>query len=149
MAAEIKFQDGVIMMAPRSDEQGTKSPSDPAGMHQSLYVCVDGVSEHHDHAKAAGAGDITDAVHMFRATECARRQIRKATTGAAQHVKDIAPEDMEPSFSQVATKRPGIGDKGAGFVSAVTGDACFFYDESGHEDSRCPVACLPCGRARL
>ena len=43
--AEMKFKDGVVMMGPPCDEQGSKSPREPAGLNQRLYIYVDHVDE--------------------------------------------------------------------------------------------------------
>ena len=54
MHAEMKFKEGVIMMGPPCDEQGTKSPSKLSGINQRLYIYVDNVDEHYRRAKGAG-----------------------------------------------------------------------------------------------
>jgi len=41
----MKFKDGVVMMGPPCDEQGSKSPREPAGLNQRLYIYVDHVDE--------------------------------------------------------------------------------------------------------
>lgn len=100
MHAEMKFMDGVVMMGSPSDEQGTKSPSELSGINQSLYIYVDNVDEHYHKAKAAGAANITEPMDMFWGDRMYTvRDLEGHHWSFAQHVKDIAPEDMKPSFS--------------------------------------------------
>ena len=100
MHAEMQYKDGVVMMGPPSDEQGSKSPNELAGVNQSLYIYVDNVDEHYRHAKEAGATNITEPMDMFWGDRMYTVQdLEGHRWSFAQHVKDIAPEDMKPSFS--------------------------------------------------
>jgi uncharacterized glyoxalase superfamily protein PhnB len=100
MHAEMKFLDGVVMMGPPCNEQGTKSPGELLGVHQSLYIYVDNVDEHYHHAKDAGAANITEPMDMFWGDRMYTvKDIEGHHWSFAQHTKDIAPEDMKPSFS--------------------------------------------------
>jgi uncharacterized glyoxalase superfamily protein PhnB len=100
MHAEMKFKEGVIMMGPPCAEQGSKSPKELAGVNQSLYIYVDTVDEHYRHAKQAGATPISEPIDMFWGDRmCTVKDLEGHQWSFAQHVKDIAPEDMQPSFS--------------------------------------------------
>ena len=66
MHAEMRFKDGIVMMGPPNDEQGSKSPSELAGVNQSLYIYVDNVDEHYRHAKETGAVKSRVAVAPLR-----------------------------------------------------------------------------------
>ncbi len=98
MHAEMQLGDGVIMMGPPSDERATRSPRDGAGVTQSLYVYVDDVDAHFERAKASGAEITQEPEDMFwgdrlyNALDCEGHH-----WGFAQHVKEVAPEDMKPT----------------------------------------------------
>lgn len=99
MHAEMKYMDGVIMMGPPCDEQNTKSPKDLSGINQSLYIYVDDVDEHFLNAKGSGAMQITEPVDMFWGDRMYTIQDPEGHHWAfAQHIEDIAPEDMKPIF---------------------------------------------------
>jgi len=100
MHAEMKFKDGVVMMGPPCDAQGSKSPSQLAGVNQSLYVYVDNVDEHFRHTKEAGAANVTEPMDMFWGDRMYTvKDLEGHQWSFAQHVKDIGPEDMKPTFS--------------------------------------------------
>ncbi len=100
MHAEMKFKDGIIMMGVPCDEQESKSPRQLAGVNQSLYIYVDNIQEHYRHAKAAGATNITEPMDRFWGDRMYTVQdLEGHQWSFAQHVKDIAPEDMKPSSS--------------------------------------------------
>jgi len=97
MHAEMTFHDGVFMMGPCNDEMGSKSPADLPGVHQSLYIYVDNVDAHFSHAKEAGAGKLTEPVDMFWGDRMYTAHDPEGHVWSfAQHVKDVAPEDMKP-----------------------------------------------------
>ena len=65
MHAEMTLSDGVIMMGPPSDEQGSKSPKDLGAVNQSLFVYVDDLQAHYERAKGSGAKIVMEPVEMF------------------------------------------------------------------------------------
>ena len=97
MHAEMQLRDAVIMMGPASDEQGSKSPADLPGVNQSLYVYVDDVNAHHQQAKKAGARIMSEPEDMFWGDRMYYAQdIEGHHWNFAQHVREVAPEDMKP-----------------------------------------------------
>ena len=97
MHAEMQLRDAVIMMGPVSDEVGSKSPSDLPGVNQSLYVYVDDVDAHYEQAKSAGARIMSEPEDMFWGDRMYYAQDCEGHHwNFAQHVKDVAPEDMKP-----------------------------------------------------
>ena len=95
--AEMQLGDAVIMLGPPSDEEKTRSPSDLPAVSQSLYVYVDDVDAHFANAKAQGATITLEPEdkfwgdRMYYAQDCEGHH-----WNFAQHVKDVAPEDMKP-----------------------------------------------------
>src|SRR5207253_1007634 len=55
MHSELVLEDGVIMVASSRAQPPRKSPRALGGISQSLYVFVDDVQAHFEHARAAGA----------------------------------------------------------------------------------------------
>ena len=100
MHAEMAFKDGVLMMGPANDDRGCRSPSTLPGVNQSLYLYVDDVDAHFKHAKASGAAKITEPMDTFWGDRMYTVQdLEGHQWSFAEHVKDIAPEDMQPTFS--------------------------------------------------
>lgn len=96
MHAEMVFEDGVIMMGPANEEQGSLSPIDISGTNQDLFIYVDDVDLHYQHAKLAGAEIIMEPEDAFWGDRIyAARDLEGHKWTFATHVKDIAPEDME------------------------------------------------------
>jgi uncharacterized glyoxalase superfamily protein PhnB len=84
--AEMELADGVVMLGRPGDDY--RNPEHLGAATQSLYVYVDDVDKHFRHAKQAeqfygdrryGAVDLEGHQWYF-----------------AQHVRDVAPEDMKP-----------------------------------------------------
>jgi uncharacterized glyoxalase superfamily protein PhnB len=97
--AEMKYKSGVIMLGV-PQEEGTASPATLKGATQSLYIYVNRVEEHYRHAKEAGAIGITEPMEMFWGDKMYTAQDPEGHRWSfAEHVKDIAPEDMKPDFS--------------------------------------------------
>ena len=93
--AEMRLEDGVIMMGhPGPDYQ---NPNRHGHVNATVYVYVDDVDKHFAVAKAAGAHILSEPADQFYGDR---------TYGAvdpeghqwsfAQHVRDVAPEDMHP-----------------------------------------------------
>ena len=95
--AEMQLKDAVIMLGPPSDERQTKSAADLPAVNQSLYIYVDNVDAHCQQARAAGATITSEPEDQFWGD-----RIYNARDGEghhwcfAQHVKEVAPEDMKP-----------------------------------------------------
>ncbi len=97
MHAEMELADAVIMMGPASDQRGTKSPKDLPAVNQSLYVYVDDVDKHFERARSAGARIMSEPEDMFWGDRIYYAQDCEGHHwNFAQHVKDVAPEDMRP-----------------------------------------------------
>ena len=93
--AEMELADGVIMLGhPGSDY---RSPKRLGNVTQHLYVYVDDVDKHFEHARGAGATILAEPEDQFYGD---RRYGVEDIEGHhwyfAQHVRDVAPEDMKP-----------------------------------------------------
>ena len=96
MHAELCYEEAVLMVADVFPELGFVAPSACPGAAQSTHLYVDDIDAHHDRAVAAGAEITRPLEDMFYGD---RTYSAKDCEGHfwhfAQHVKDIAPEDME------------------------------------------------------
>ena len=94
--AAMKFGDGVIMMG--YPGPGYKSPKRLGQATQQLYIYVEDVDTHFDRARKAGATILEEPEDKFYGD---RRYGASDPEGHqwyfAQHVRDVAPEDMKPS----------------------------------------------------
>jgi PhnB protein len=95
MHAEVECADGVVMLGcPSADYQ---NPSRLGQATQGLYVFVDDVDKHFEHAKASGATIVNEPEDQFYGD---RRYTTEDPEGHqwffATHVRDVAPEDMAP-----------------------------------------------------
>ncbi len=93
--AEFELADSVIMMgSPGPDYQ---NPKTSGHVSQLVYVYVDDVDSHFDRAKGAGATILAEPEDLFYGD---RRYWAEDMEGHhwnfAQHVRDVAPEDMKP-----------------------------------------------------
>jgi uncharacterized glyoxalase superfamily protein PhnB len=93
MHAEMEFADGVVMMGnPGPDYQ---SPAHIGHVTQQLYVYVDDVDKHFEHARDAGATIIAEPEDQFYGD---RRYGAEDLEGHhwyfAQHVRDVPAEDI-------------------------------------------------------
>jgi uncharacterized glyoxalase superfamily protein PhnB len=95
MHAEMELADGVIMMGRPGPDY--RNPKRVGGVTQSLYVYVDDVDKHFIRAREAGAKILAEPADQFYGD---RRYGAEDLEGHhwyfAQHVRDIAPEDMKP-----------------------------------------------------
>ena len=93
--AEMELADGVVMMGRPGPDY--KNPKRLGQVTQSLYVYVDDVDKHFRQAKEAGAKIVADPVDQFYGD---RNYAADDPEGHrwyfAQHVRDVAPEDMKP-----------------------------------------------------
>ncbi len=92
---ELELADSVIMMgSPGPDYQ---NPKTSGRVSQLVYVYVDDVDRHFDRAKGAGATILAEPEDQFYGD---RRYWAEDLEGHhwnfAQHVRDVAPEDMKP-----------------------------------------------------
>jgi uncharacterized glyoxalase superfamily protein PhnB len=98
MHAEMELADGLIMLG--CPAQDYKNPKHLGHLTQSLYVYVDDVDKHFEQAKRAGAVILAEPEDQFYGD---RRYGAEDLEGHhwyfAQHVRDVAPEDMKPPSS--------------------------------------------------
>lgn len=95
MHAEMELADGVIMLGrPGADY---RNPKHLGGATQGLYVYVDDVDGHFEQARKAKAKIVARPEDQFYGD---RRYTAEDPEGHqwffAQHVRDVAPEDMKP-----------------------------------------------------
>ena len=95
MHAELECADAVVMVGRPSSEY--RNPKRLGQVTQSLYVFVDDVDKHFQHAREAGAKILEEPEDQFYGD---RRYATEDPEGHhwyfAQHVRDVAPEDMVP-----------------------------------------------------
>ena len=96
--AEMDVEDSVVMMSPTSGADAWRSPKSLSGsVTVSLYVYVDDVDAHCRRARSAGATILAEPEDMFWGD---RTYVVEDPEGHrwtfAQHVRDVAPEDMRP-----------------------------------------------------
>ncbi len=93
--AEVSLDDGVVMMGhPAPDYQ---NPNHRGGATQLVYVYVDDVDKHYAAAKAAGARILSEPADQFYGDRIyATEDPEGHQWSFAQHVRDVAPEDMHP-----------------------------------------------------
>lgn len=94
--AEMELADGVVMMGcPGPDYRNPKRLGE---ITQSLYVYVDEVDKHFQRAKEAGAKIVQEPTDQFYGD---RNYSADDPEGHrwyfAEHVRDVAPEDMKPA----------------------------------------------------
>ena len=93
--AEMEYADGVVMLG--CPGAGYKNPKQLGQTTQSLYVYVDEVDKHFEHAKSARAKIVEAPADQFYGD---RRYAAEDPEGHvwyfAQHVREVAPEDMKP-----------------------------------------------------
>ena len=93
--AEMELEDGVIMLGrPGADY---RNPKRLGGVTQNIYVYVDDVDKHFECARRAGAEILQEPADQFYGD---RRYGAVDPEGHqwyfAQHVRDVAPEDLKP-----------------------------------------------------
>jgi PhnB protein len=93
--AEMELADGVVMMGDPGPDY--RNPRELGEATQHLYVYVDDVDKHFDHAKRVGAKILAEPEDQFYGD---RRYGAEDPEGHqwyfAQHVRDVAPEDLKP-----------------------------------------------------
>ena len=97
MHAELMLDDGVVMMGPTCAEENSRSPAQLTGVHQSLYVYVDDVDAHCEHARHHGARIIMEPTDMFWGDRMySVKDIEGHHWTFAQHVRDVPPDQLRP-----------------------------------------------------
>jgi PhnB protein len=96
--AEMAVGDSAIMLSPTASTPEWASPKSLGGsVTTTLYIYVDDVDAHFARARGAGAHIIAELEDMFWGD---RTYVATDPEGHrwtfAQHVRDIAPEDMKP-----------------------------------------------------
>jgi len=93
--AEMELADGVIMLGRPGPDY--RNPKRLGGVTQNVYVYVDDVDKHFERARRAGAAILAEPEDQFYGD---RRYGALDPEGHqwyfAQHVRDVAPEDMKP-----------------------------------------------------
>ena len=98
MHAEMQVAESVVMLSPASGAEAWKSPQALGGaVTQALYVYVDDVDAHCARARAAGAAVVSEPEDMFWGDRSyVVEDLEGHRWSFAQHVRDVAPEDMQP-----------------------------------------------------
>jgi uncharacterized glyoxalase superfamily protein PhnB len=93
--AELKLGEGVVMMGnPGPDYQNPKHRG--AATHL-VYVYVDDIDKHHEVARAKGAVIVRELADQFYGDRSYGAEDPEGHQWTfAQHVRDVAPEDMHP-----------------------------------------------------
>jgi len=94
---EMTFNDGVIMMGTAGGNGcgNNMSPKDAGAVTMSLFIYVDDVDAHYEHAKASGAQIVCEPMDMFWGDRMYNvLDIEGQSWSFATHTQDIAPEDM-------------------------------------------------------
>ena len=96
--AEVAYGDGVVMFGtPREDY---KNPKELGGATQLVYVYVDDVDAHFEHAKAAGAKVIREPEDQFYGDRTyAVADPEGHEWSFATHVRDVSPEEMQAAMA--------------------------------------------------
>jgi uncharacterized glyoxalase superfamily protein PhnB len=93
--AELTLGDGVVTMGNRGP--GYKNPKQLGDATQQVYVYVDDVDKHCEVAKAGGARILSDPADQFYGDRTYGAEDPEGHQWSfAQHVRDVAPEDMHP-----------------------------------------------------
>jgi len=93
--AEVRLGAGVVMMGHPGPDY--KNPKHLGGATQLVYVYVDDVDKHFAAAKAAGAHILSEPADQFYGDRMyAAEDPEGHQWSFAQHVRDVAPEDMHP-----------------------------------------------------
>jgi len=98
MHAEMQVEDSAFMLSPTASTPEWGSPQSVGGkVTTTLYIYVDDVDSHYSKARGAGAKILAEPETMFWGD---RTYVSEDPEGHrwtfAQHVKEVAPEDMKP-----------------------------------------------------
>ena len=93
--AEMELADGLVMMGCPGPDY--RNPKHVGHVTQNLYVFVDDVDKHYEHARESGATILEEPTDQFYGD---RRYGAEDPEGHqwffATHVREVAPEDMKP-----------------------------------------------------
>ena len=93
--AEMELADGVVMMG--NPGAGFRNPKRLGHVTQHMYVYVDDVDRHYEHAREAGASILAEPEDQFYGDRIYGAEDPEGHHWYfAQHVRDVAPEDMPP-----------------------------------------------------
>jgi len=93
--AEMELAEGVVMMGRPGPDY--RSPKRLGQVTQNVYVYVDDVDKHFERAKRAGATILSEPTDQFYGDRHYSAQDPEGHLWYfAQHVRDVAPEDMKP-----------------------------------------------------
>ena len=93
--AEVGLGDGVVLMGHPGPDY--RNPKRRGGATQMVYVYVDDVDKHFAVAKAAGAHILGEPADQFYGDRTYGAEDPEGHQWSfAQHVRDVAPEDMHP-----------------------------------------------------
>lgn len=97
--AEMSYQDGVIMMGATGEQTGGASPNELGGITQGIYIYVDDVDAHYRHTLSCGVTGVDEPQDMFWGDRIYAVQDPEGHRWTfAQHVRDVAPEEMAPGW---------------------------------------------------
>jgi len=95
MHAEVELADGVVMMGHPGPE--FQNPKRLGHVTQNVYVYVDDVDEHFERAKSAGATILSEPKDQFYGDRTyGAADVEGHHWYFAQHIRDVAPEDLKP-----------------------------------------------------
>jgi uncharacterized glyoxalase superfamily protein PhnB len=97
MHAELETGAGLVMLGKADAAHGSRSPRAVGAVTQSLYVYVPDVDAHFARARGAGATILSEPAEMFWGDKMyAAADLEGHRWSFAQHVREVAPEDMKP-----------------------------------------------------
>lgn len=96
--AEVALEDGVVMFG--TPGEGYKNPKELGGKTQNIYVYVDDVDAHFEHAKSAGATIVRDPEDQFYGDRSYGVEDPEGHEWIfATHVRDVSPEEMQAAMA--------------------------------------------------
>ena len=100
--AELELKDGVVMLGTPGDEY--KNPNDLGGKTQLIYVYVDDVDAHYEHAKSAGAKISREPEDQFYGDRTYGVEDPEGHSWSfATHVREVSPEEMQEAMAGAAS----------------------------------------------
>ena len=95
--AEVELGDGVVMFGTPADP---RTPKELGAATQSVYVYVDDVDAHYEHAKAAGAEIIREPEDQFYGDRnYGARDPEGHEWMFGTHVRDVSPQEMQSAMA--------------------------------------------------
>jgi uncharacterized glyoxalase superfamily protein PhnB len=94
--AELELADGVVMLGCPGPDY--RNPARLGGVTQNIYVYVDGVDEHFERAKRAGAKILSEpADQSYGDRHYGAEDLEGHQWYFAEHIRDVAPGAAKPS----------------------------------------------------